>query len=61
MNNVVMASNEADAAAVAAVEQHHAQLRALSLRVETLLGSVARGTRPPIVSAGSSSNGATAN
>ncbi len=44
MNNVVIASNEADAATVAAAEQHHAQLAgALSLRVETLLGSVARG------------------
>ena len=44
MNNVVIASNEAEAAAVAAVEQHHAQLAgALSLRVETLLGSVASG------------------
>jgi len=46
MNNVVIASNEAEAeaAAVAAVEQHHAQLAgALNLRVETLLGSVASG------------------
>jgi uncharacterized protein (DUF2249 family) len=41
-NDVVIASNEAEAAAVAAVEQHHAQLAgALSRRVETLLGSVA--------------------
>jgi uncharacterized protein (DUF2249 family) len=44
MNNVVIASNEAEAAAVAAVEQHHAQLAgALNLRVEMLLGSVASG------------------
>ncbi len=44
MNNVVIASNEAEAAAVDAVEQHHAQLAgALDLRVEALLGAVARG------------------
>jgi Hemerythrin HHE cation binding domain len=44
VNEVVIASNEAEAAAVAAVEQHHAQLAgALNLRVETLLGSVASG------------------
>ncbi|MCE3552008.1 DUF2249 domain-containing protein [Pseudonocardia sp. RS11V-5] len=44
MNNVVIASNEAEAAAVAAVEQHHAELAgALDLRVEALLGAVARG------------------
>ncbi|GEL20921.1 DUF2249 domain-containing protein [Pseudonocardia asaccharolytica] len=42
MNNVVIASNEADAAAVAAVEQHHAELAgALNIRVETLLTAVA--------------------
>ena len=44
MNKVVIASNEAEAAAVAAVEQHHAQLAgALNLRVEALLGSVSPG------------------
>ena len=43
-DSVVIASNEAEAAAVAAVEQHHAQLAgALRLRVETLLGAVASG------------------
>jgi uncharacterized protein (DUF2249 family) len=43
-NSVVIASNEAEAAAVAAVEQHHAQLAgALNLRVEALLRSVAGG------------------
>ena len=43
-NSVVIASNEAEAAAVAAVEQHHAQLAgALRLRVEALLGAVAGG------------------
>jgi uncharacterized protein (DUF2249 family) len=44
VNDVVIASNGAEAAAVAAVEQHHAQLSgALSLRVEALLGAVAGG------------------
>jgi uncharacterized protein (DUF2249 family) len=44
VNSVVIASNEAEAAAAAAVEQHHAQLAgALNLRVEALLGSVAGG------------------
>ena len=43
-DSVVIASNEAEAAAVAAVEQHHAQLAgALSLRVEALLAAVAGG------------------
>lgn len=41
MNNVVIASNEAEAAAAAAVEQHHAQLAGeLALRVEALLSAV---------------------
>ncbi|MFC5996508.1 DUF2249 domain-containing protein [Pseudonocardia hispaniensis] len=44
MNNVVIASNEADAAAVTAVEQHHAELAgALDIRVEALLTSLAGG------------------
>jgi uncharacterized protein (DUF2249 family) len=44
VNDIVIASNEAEAAAVAAVEQHHAQLAgALRVRVETLLGAVAGG------------------
>jgi uncharacterized protein (DUF2249 family) len=43
-NSVVIASNEAEVAAVAAVEQHHAELAgALRLRVEALLGTVASG------------------
>jgi iron-sulfur cluster repair protein YtfE (RIC family) len=43
-DDVLIASNAAEAAAVAAVEQHHAQLAgALALRVETLLNSVACG------------------
>ncbi|MBL8925336.1 MAG: DUF2249 domain-containing protein [Pseudonocardia sp.] len=43
-DSVVIASNEAEAAAVAAVEQHHAQLAgALGLRVEALLGAAAGG------------------
>jgi uncharacterized protein (DUF2249 family) len=43
-DSVVIASNEAEVAAVAAVEQHHAQLAgALRLRVEALLGAVASG------------------
>ncbi|HJR51207.1 MAG TPA: hypothetical protein VJ794_08895, partial [Gemmatimonadales bacterium] len=44
MNNVVLASSEADAGAVAAVEQHHAQMAgALAVRVEALLSAAARG------------------
>ena len=43
-DSVVIASNEAEAAAVASVEQHHAQLAgALSLRVEALLLAAASG------------------
>jgi uncharacterized protein (DUF2249 family) len=43
-DSVIIASNAAEAAAVAAVEQHHAQLAgALRLRVEALLGAVAGG------------------
>ncbi|QNN51439.1 DUF2249 domain-containing protein [Nocardioides mesophilus] len=43
MNDVVIASTEADAAAAAAVEQHHAQMAgALALRVETLVDAAAR-------------------
>lgn len=43
-DDVSIASNQAEAAAVAAVQQHHAQLAgALAQRVETLLDSVARG------------------
>jgi uncharacterized protein (DUF2249 family) len=46
VGSVVIASNEAEAAAVAAVEQHHAQLSgALRLRVEALVGAVATGDR----------------
>lgn len=44
MSNVVIASSEAEAEAVAAVEQHHALLAgALELRVDALLGAVGRG------------------
>lgn len=43
MNNVVIASSEADATAVAAVEQHHAQMaEALAMRVETLMAAASR-------------------
>lgn len=43
MNNVVIATNKADARAAEAVEQHHAQMSgALALRVEALLGAAAR-------------------
>lgn len=43
MNDVLMATNEADATAVAAVEQHHAQLAAaLAGRVEALIAAAAR-------------------
>jgi uncharacterized protein (DUF2249 family)/iron-sulfur cluster repair protein YtfE (RIC family) len=43
MNDVVIASNEADASAAEAVEQHHAQMQgALRVRVEALLAGVAR-------------------
>ncbi|HET6625919.1 MAG TPA: DUF2249 domain-containing protein [Nocardioidaceae bacterium] len=44
MNNVVLASSEADATAAAAVEQHHAQMAGmLAIRVETLLAAASRG------------------
>jgi len=44
MNNVVLASTEADATAAAAVEQHHAQMAgALAIRAETLLVAASRG------------------
>ena len=44
MNNVVLASTEADATAAAAVEQHHAQMAgALAIRAETLLAAASRG------------------
>jgi uncharacterized protein (DUF2249 family)/iron-sulfur cluster repair protein YtfE (RIC family) len=43
MNNLVIASTEADAAAAAAVEQHHAQLSgALVLHVDALVGALSR-------------------
>lgn len=43
MNNVVLASSEADATAAAAVEQHHAQMAGmLAIRVETLLAAASR-------------------
>ena len=43
MNNVVVTSSEADATAVAAVEQHHAQMAgALAMRVETLIAAASR-------------------
>ncbi len=43
MNNLVIASNEADAAAVAAVEQHHAEMAGvLAVAVERLLTAVSR-------------------
>jgi uncharacterized protein (DUF2249 family)/iron-sulfur cluster repair protein YtfE (RIC family) len=44
MNDVVIASNEADATAAAAVEQHHAELAgALGARVEALVAAAATG------------------
>lgn len=44
MNTVVIASNQVEAAAVAAVEEHHAHLAgALDLHVEALLAAAARG------------------
>jgi uncharacterized protein (DUF2249 family) len=43
MDKVVIASNEADARAAEAVEQHHAQMAgALAARVEALVGAAAR-------------------
>ena len=43
MNNLMIASTPADAAAAAAVEQHHAQMAgALVLRVEALVGALSR-------------------
>jgi uncharacterized protein (DUF2249 family)/iron-sulfur cluster repair protein YtfE (RIC family) len=46
MNDVVIASNAADAAAAEAVEKHHAQLAgALGLRVEALVSAAAQGDR----------------
>jgi uncharacterized protein (DUF2249 family) len=43
MNNVVIATNEADARAAEAVEQHHAQMSgALAVRVEALLAAASR-------------------
>ena len=60
-NNVVIASNEAEAAAVAAVGEHHAQLAgALSLRSRHSSGRCRPEIRPPSTSDGGSSNGATA-
>jgi len=44
MNDVVIASDEADAAAAQAVEQHHAQMQsALRVRVEALVAGASRG------------------
>ena len=44
MNDVVIASDEADAAAAQAVEQHHAQMQgALGVRVEALVAGASRG------------------
>ena len=44
MNNIVLASTEADAGAAAAVEQHHAQMAGtLGIRVEALLAAASRG------------------
>ena len=44
MDKVVIASNEADARAAEAVEQHHAQMAGtLAVRVEALLGAAAAG------------------
>lgn len=44
MDNVVLASSEADATAAAAVEQHHAQMAGmLAIRVETLVAAASRG------------------
>lgn len=46
MNTLSIASTEADAAAVTAVEQHHAQLAgALAAHVERLTGAASRGDR----------------
>lgn len=47
MDNVVIASTEADARAAEAVEQHHAQMAgALATRVETLVGAASAGDGP---------------
>ncbi|MFZ5846262.1 MAG: hemerythrin domain-containing protein, partial [Actinomycetota bacterium] len=44
MDNVVIASTEADARAAEAVEQHHAQMAgALATRVEALVGAASAG------------------
>ena len=44
MDNVVLASTEADSTAAAAVEQHHAQMAGmLAIRVEALLAAASRG------------------
>jgi uncharacterized protein (DUF2249 family) len=52
MNNVVIASSEADATAVAAVEQHHAQLAgALALHMETLMLAASRGGAESVLAA----------
>lgn len=52
MNDVVIASSAADAAAAEAVEKHHAQLAgALALRVEALVDAAAHGDRADAVDA----------
>ncbi len=56
MDDIVIASSEADAAAAAAaVEQHHAQMAGvLALRVETLMSAASR-SDPPAAEAARSS------
>jgi len=57
MDDIVIASSEADATAAAAVEQHHAQMAGgLALRVETLMSAASR-SDPPAAEAARSSCG----
>jgi uncharacterized protein (DUF2249 family) len=52
MNNLVIASSEADAAAASAVEQHHAQMAgALAVAVERLVAAASRGDTPAALTA----------
>jgi uncharacterized protein (DUF2249 family)/iron-sulfur cluster repair protein YtfE (RIC family) len=52
MDTLVIASNEADAAAAAAVEQHHAAMAgALSVLVERLLGAAVEADEPAVTTA----------
>lgn len=52
MDDIVIASSEADAAAAEAVEQHHAQMAGtLATRVETLVAAASRGDAATAVTA----------